>query len=372
VRGTRTCWHAALFCAMMFVTASLSAYEIQLREAIVAHAPLVRLADIAMITNLDDASRLALERLVIAPSPTPSGSRTVSATQLRYWLKQYGVETAECRMTGARRVVILGKRSALPGEPDAKFEKNGRPAGATSVRFDLNAVKRRVNQALLEQLHDQGVETTGWSIDVDLPRRALWTLPPNWNDIQVEGLHGEVAGDQKVTVRFASTEEVTRVPVTVRMQRSDPVIIAVHALAPGDLISRGDIESRPPESTRRLATAARDPRDVVGREVKRAIAAGQMIETTAVQMPLLVHRRDTVLVEARTGAIVVRRRATALQDGSLGDVIQFASLTRRNDRFMGQVTGRRTAAVFVSPPAIVAAHGPASDNSPNRGPTVSR
>lgn len=335
----------------------LSACEVELKEAFVAHAPLVRLGDIATITGLEPQDRAALERLVIAPSPTPSGSRTVTPTQLRYWLMQYGVETAKCRMTGARRVLILGKSAALPGEPLAVPGSEPQLASETPPRFDLNAVKQCVSEVVLKRLAADGVKTADWSVDVDLPRRALWTLPHNWNEVRVDGLRAADAGSQEVTVQFASREEVASVPLTIHLQRSEPVVVAVKQLVPGDVVGEHDVALQPLGSSRGSVTAARDLAAVVGREVKRAIGAGTVVETTAVQAPLLVRRRDTVVVEARSGGITVRRHAIASQNGALGDVITFESPGRRNERFMAQVTGYRTAAVFVSAPTIMPSTG---------------
>ncbi len=337
-------------------TGTLAACDIELHATAVVTSGLIHLRDIATVHGLDAADRQALEQLAIAPAPTPSGSRAITATQLRYWLEQHGVETAQCRMTGATHVTVYGRPSGASSA--AATGRQSRPiAAGTTASHSLTFVKQHLARAVRQQLATGGVQTAEWSVDVDLPRRALWSLPAQWTRIRVEGLNDAQPGKHQVTASFESAGGVARIPVTIDLAPAERVVVAVRPLSRGQVIGADDVEVRRLESTPISPSAATDLKQVIGREAKQMIAAGHIVDTAAIRLPRVVHRRDVVDVISRTEGIVVRRRAIATQDGSVGDVIVLQSINDYRERFSACVTGPRTASIFVGVPTVLPTRG---------------
>jgi hypothetical protein len=64
---------------------------------------------------------------------------------------------------------------------------------------------------------------------------------------------------------------------------------------------------------------------------------------------VLVHRGDLVSVRVVRDRWVVRRQATAMEDGREGDEIEFAGASDSRDRFRALITGRGQAVVRSGP-----------------------
>lgn len=92
---------------------------------------------------------------------------------------------------------------------------------------------------------------------------------------------------------------------------------------------------------------ARLPRlsDVVGRRLKRAVAADEAIAWLLVDAPPLVKTGTTVTTVARVQGLEVRGRAVAAQDGTLGDTVQVVNPDSRK-RLRGRVIGESVVEVL--------------------------
>jgi flagella basal body P-ring formation protein FlgA len=85
--------------------------------------------------------------------------------------------------------------------------------------------------------------------------------------------------------------------------------------------------------------------DVVGRRLKRGVAADEAIAGMLVDAPPLVKTGTTVTTVARVQGLEVRGRAVAAQDGSLGDTVQVVNPDSRK-RLQGRVIGESVVEVL--------------------------
>ena len=66
---------------------------------------------------------------------------------------------------------------------------------------------------------------------------------------------------------------------------------------------------------------------IVGRETRRALPVGTVLQTASLTAPRLIRRGETVQLEAGTGTIRIRTRASATNDGRYGEQITVINLS---------------------------------------------
>jgi hypothetical protein len=122
----------SLCAAGLLAVPCAGAWEIRLRADVTVDAAVVRLGDVAEVVGADPVTHAGIERVVLAPGPTPSRRRVLSGGEIRRALAYRGVDLETCRFTGAPAVVVFG-RGAAPdsGSPPGVVE---RPRGTITAR----------------------------------------------------------------------------------------------------------------------------------------------------------------------------------------------------------------------------------------------
>ena len=137
-------------------------------------------------------------------------------------------------------------------------------------------------------------------------------------------LHGAGAH----AARFGSADAVVHVRVAH--------VRATHAVAPGVVLAPADLATVAGDPGRVAFAKLPDAATLVGARTRRAIAAEGAIAADAVSAPPLVRRGDQVGTSVRIGSIVASGRATALDDGQLGEFVRVRVEARR---LRGRVSG---------------------------------
>jgi flagella basal body P-ring formation protein FlgA len=334
--GNALCVLAVLTSAVNVV----SAFEIQLRDVVKSRSGIIRLSDVATVDGVDDQLLRPLEQIALAPAPAPSRSRSLSASQIRNILVRRGVALTGCRFTGAPRVHVLGRDVGdSPEESPVKITTPETRSGR-----DLATVKQQLTDAVVRQLPTE-MDDQQWSVDVDLARQELWGLPATWQEIRLVGLNAASEQRQEIVAEFVNQDQVVQVPIHVDLQPRPMAVIATRDLERGQIVQQDDVKLCAIDSAPRGGAVAIAVEEVVGKQLTRRVIQGQLIRAESVQRPLLVHRREVVDVIVRNGAISVRRKAQALDDGALGDVIQLATLDQQKSKLQARVIGPRSAEI---------------------------
>ena len=111
---------------------------------------------------------------------------------------------------------------------------------------------------------------------------------------------------------------------------------ATRAIAPGTVLAPADLATVDGDPGRIALKALPDAAALVGAKARRAIAADGAIAADAVSAPPLVKRGEEIGTSVRIGSIVASGRATALDDGQLGEFVR-VQVDRR--RLRGRVRG---------------------------------
>ena len=91
-----------------------------------------------------------------------------------------------------------------------------------------------------------------------------------------------------------------------------------------------------------------DEAEIVGLETQQSLTPGQPIPRRALRSPLVIRRRDSVLVEARVRGITVRTIAVAKADARMGEVVQLENPETR-EVFAATAAGPRFAQLQLVP-----------------------
>ena len=122
-------------------------------------------------------------------------------------------------------------------------------------------------------------------------------------------------------------EQPWRLYLPVRINGTQPVVVAARALDRDTVLAPGDVRLARADNGTAAPGALHDPVFVVGRRLRRPAEEGQAVTAALLAAPTLVRRGQQVTVEALAGGLAVRMAGVARADGALGDTIQVESGT---------------------------------------------
>lgn len=110
--------------------------------------------------------------------------------------------------------------------------------------------------------------------------------------------------------------------VPARIDVYAPIAVATHSLERGSVLTQADVTLNLMNTSQAGAGHVRDLDQVVGKELKRPLRAGEPVRLSHVKAPQVVRKGDRVVLEARGGAVSVVTSGRALANGQVGDQIQ--------------------------------------------------
>ncbi len=150
-----------------------------------------------------------------------------------------------------------------------------------------------------------------------------------------------------------TTEKVKPMPVQIGTAKNvaakspTKVLVAARDLPRNQTIRESDLKLTDFTGVLRASKPTDQPSDVLGRETTRPIPAGQVIDVSQLQRPVLIRRNDTVTVLSRSAGVEVRTQAKATEDGALGDLIVLESPGNKQ-KYSARVAAVQLAEVYAS------------------------
>ncbi len=126
----------------------------------------------------------------------------------------------------------------------------------------------------------------------------------------------------KITVRVECAGEAPwsrYIPATVRVWQQ--ILQSARPLPRGSILGPADIELAEIDVSTVRNTWLAEPERALGKELRRAMQAGQPITAEALTQPQLIARGDTVVLTAQRGSARIRHQGVALQNGEMGSQI---------------------------------------------------
>lgn len=188
--------------------------------------------------------------------------------------------------------------------------------GSVQAYQDPLPVKRAIEDFL--RVQTQGQQVTSYTVGALDPYNQL----PPCTAFAVSLENGNrLWGRTKVTVRCqAGASWSLFVPVQIKIQGT--YLVAQHSLAYGRVLSDGDLETKQGDLAELPPDVVMDRQTAVGRTLNASLAAGQVIRSDALRLPVVVQQGQQVTVISRGAGFQVSSEGQALNNGSEGQVVR--------------------------------------------------
>jgi flagella basal body P-ring formation protein FlgA len=202
-----------------------------------------------------------------------------------------------------------------------------------------------VREAIIQHLRRVASESDPWEVEFELTEDQARQIGGAEKNLVAEGGTSPFVGGQRFLVRAPSQPTPVQLNIDARVTLPPMTVIAVRSLPRGAIVHVSDVKLERGRDQNAGGDGFARLDDVVGKEVARSVAAGQLVHRDALRAPLVVKRGEVVTVYARQAGLVVRTTARARDDGSLGDVITVESLLNRQT-FFARASGIQEVEIF--------------------------
>lgn len=220
-----------------------------------------------------------------------------------------GISAKQVRFSGAERIVVSRNESKLTGQQlitAARAFLESQTAGRELIVYDPPQVPK------------------AWIAEDSKP-------------IEVTALPGQDRIFGKRTVLLSLRQEgreIGRVPVEFEVRFQTRQAVAVQDIAAGEVIRKELIRF---ETRETKESQSADPDALIGATAKRPIEAGRVICADWLQAPVppvLVQRRQKVILKIDTGLMVITASGEAMDEGAAGEIIRVKRGRRPEERIV--------------------------------------
>jgi len=329
-----TKWMLLGVITLSMFTSFAHAASIRLNGRASVETSLIRLGDLAQISNCDEATKTRLAELTIGPAPAAGREATIRLDTIRRELALRGIDQTALEFAGASEIIV-----------------ENRPQRRT--RLESN---RRVNSQIVEHVEKaitaylKSVSNQLGPVDVIVRESSYGNLPETLrrhHQLNVSGGQAPWTGLQSFSVSFQQLDGRTAFLNVEAVISQRPQVLALkHGLPRGQVIRNVDLIWMDSSD---LTDGFDDPAEVVGTETTKSIRANAPIRPDDIRMLPLVRRNDIVAVTAQVGTVSVMRYCKSLDEGTLG---QFVTLVPVNgqERITAKVSGYREAVIMIDQP----------------------
>jgi len=333
-----------LLLALWAAAPNVTAAELRLRKQCEVLRPIVTLGDVAEVLATTDREAARLQAVELFPSPLPGQTRYLTVRELQDALLLRGVDLVAVRMTGAAQVAIHRAEAPAQLYPATTGD---RPGGW----------QRRIAEAIEQYVRQRHSWQGALQVGVSLGPDQLSRLTTADRVMEVSGGRPPWRGVQQFHVTVGTDHGPLVLTVTAQVEIVPPLLVAARALPQGTILQASDVRLATVPASEMPGDACRAVEEVIGAEVVRPIAEGDVIRSSAIRPPILVRRGDAVTVTARAAGVRVRMVAKARANGALGQLVQLES-PLDGSVFVARVTGLREAEVLAratstSPPEAI-------------------
>lgn len=233
----------------------------------------------------------------VASAPEPGESVTLEAAWLWRIANAYGVDWRPDGRHHTARATRLSTR--VPAEVLAETVH---AAVTRAWPGDPDLVELAFDNALMDlhlpQGSAPGVRLESWSLDARTGRFSATLVAPAEGPARRSiGLSGQA-------------HRMALVPVPTRR------------VSRGDVLDEADLTWAKLRERALPLNALDEPEDLIGMEARRALQPGEPVRRGDVEAPILVERRQLVMLRLETATMVLTTQGKALEDGALGESVR--------------------------------------------------
>jgi flagella basal body P-ring formation protein FlgA len=262
----------------------------------------VVLHDVARVEGVRDADqRASLYQLDLGDAPRPLSTRTLSRPRVLLLLKQAGM--GHVRVVFPRKVVVV-----RPGQ---------RMAG--------HAVSALCKRAVSEYV--SSVAPTGVRAQVEgVAVRGALLLPAGEVSAVASSRSSGFGGSMFFTVSvLVNGVEAARKQVSGRVSLHGPTCRLAVDLARGHVLANTDLT----ETMGVIERGSIGCDAAIGKSLRTRGRAGTSVRASALEAPVIVHRRERVTLVYQSGPLRVISKGEAMKDGAAGEVIPVMNIDSR-------------------------------------------
>jgi len=332
--------------AVAMPIALASGQEIRLQPTAQVGGGQVRLSDVAGIYGCSEG----LANVVVLSADDTRPCRQLTIDQLQLALRQAGVNPAPISFAGAARCLVrlenqASRAAVAPGGETAAVESAVTASLAARVG-GANAFPAEAASTLRERIVDQLVQELGAdrsNITVRFSRAdaARADLSP-LGTVTITGTNRNCLGRRRWRADYMQASRKYSIYMNGLVSLTRQIVVARRTLAVGTQINSEDVDLVARDDAGR-GEPMTDLGAVVGRQVRRSIGLGEVVEATCLTDPLLIQRGQAAWVTCG----VIRLQAKALGQGRLGDRVEFANQSS-NRRFWAVMMGPGRAEVSLN------------------------
>lgn len=306
--------------------AASDALRLALRAELTLPARTVTLDDVAELSGVDAARWRAL---ALGQAPAAGSSVRLGRQDIEHWLRaRAGLLPSQIHWSGADGVTIHGARSD--------------PAAAAAALADIVAGAQTVLRGWLERRADR-VELAA------LPLAPAPVLPPGPLELRFPPPAAPLPLARHMQVRvelWQAGHFLRALPLSFAVAAYAPAWVARSALQPGSRPGPDAFERREIDLAGAGALLALPDPDVAPAAVRlrQHVAPGGALTAANSELAPPVCHGDTVLLLASSGGVALERKAEALQDGGLGQLVS-VRLSATSHSIQARVTGAGTVEV---------------------------
>jgi len=325
----------AVLAVLLWLPLTCAAAVIDVRDRVtVGDGALVRLKDVARITDSDPIKAAALGEITLSPAPAAGRSQRMRFEDLRNRLQAHGVNLSEIEFRG-QTVTTVTTASPLPERPTvASRVEPPKPATKLQQQQADQLVQKAVQRAFrLNATESLPIRVTCGCEPDDVPL----ILATAADRIRFAEPQIQVGAPQAITAHWEdATGALQSVVVQVSVDLAPRRLAVRHAIPSGYPLQPDDLEwvtgDIEPNAIIQLS-------DAVGKEATRTLRAGQMLETEMLATVPLVRANDIVTVQVRRPGVTVRRMFKANTAGALNDTVTLVAVDDPRLRVQAVVTG---------------------------------
>jgi len=143
-------------------------------------------------------------------------------------------------------------------------------------------------------------------------------------------LYASISGEFKIknnyTVAVHCDQPSWKIYVSLKGEISHQVVVAKDTIFRGEIIMPDDLKLEKKSIKRSKRYYFKHIADVVGKQAKRNINIGSTIVANQLKAPILVKRRQKVIIMAQNDILQVKMQGVALKNGKQNDLIKVRNI----------------------------------------------
>lgn len=143
------------------------------------------------------------------------------------------------------------------------------------------------------------------------------------DNLQVDPTSGRFNADLRAAAGDSASDPVH---VAGRLVNVIQIPTLTRPMVPGEVIGAGDIAWVAIDIARLPAGQVMDARDLIGRTPRRPVRARETLRPVDLEIPVLIHRNDSVLIVLEAPGMTLTAQGKALEDGGRGEMIRVVNI----------------------------------------------